>query len=408
MRLQDYFRDAFNNLRQSPTRTFLTMLGIIIGVGSVILLSIVGQGAQSVILGAASAVGANQVSIFAGPGDGAGRPDFENPKPLKVGDAEKIKQLPVVSAASVIIISSGQVNFDGNEISASALGVDADYFTMNTLNLASGRLIESGDVTGGARVAVIGSDIATESVFPNGIDPIGQIIKFKKQSFQVIGILKSSTTFRGNKSIYIPSTTARAFLTGTDDITYMIATIDGDLELGMEEIRLAMRDRRGIINPTGDLAQDDFRVSASASAVSLLSTITGALSLFLSAIAGISLIVGGIGIMNIMLVAVSERTREIGLRKALGATTANIVTQFLSEAVLLCVTGGLIGVIGGLGLGKIGALIAVRFVDGWLYVIPWHIVVLAVMISAGVGLVFGVYPALRAGRLNPIESLRYE
>jgi len=408
MRVRDYIYDAIRGLRMNPTRTFLTALGIIIGVGSVTLLSIIGEGARAVILDATSGAGSLQISIFAGPGDGAGRPDFENPRPLKIGDAESLRNLPELEAVSPLIFINGQASFEGEEVSATAVGVHPDFFKITRLNLKEGNFMAESDNTGGARVAVLGSKVAN-TLFPFG-GAVGNTIKFKTHSFQVIGVLAGgSGGFGGqDRRVYIPETVARLLFSSSGDLTAITVAAREAIPPAMEAIRMILRDRRNIINPTGDLALDDFRVSATQDAISILTTVTRVLSLFLTSIAAISLLVGGIGIMNIMLVAVTERTREIGLRKAVGATPSTIATGFLTEAIALCASGGIIGASVGILIGWILSLILPNFVDGWAFVLPWTSIGIAIGISAGIGLLFGTYPAVRASRLNPIESLRYE
>ncbi len=256
---------------------------------------------------------------------------------------------------------------------------------------------------------MLGSKVA-EGLF--GLtDPIGKQIFIKRKSFTVIGTLTSQGTkfFQDfDDRIYIPLNAARTQLTGVDYVNFIAAKSAGSLERAEQDLKFTMRDLHRIENPKDDPDVDDFHIETALQAAEILGAVSGALTLFLAAIASISLVVGGIGIMNIMLVSVTERTREIGLRKAVGATARDIEKQFLIEALLLTSLGGLVGILGGSFLSWVASLILSRLQAGWIFAIPLDAVVLSFSVAAAVGLLFGFYPARKAAHLDPIEALRYE
>lgn len=411
MRTTDYIANAYRTFVLNPRRTALTMLGLVIGIASVIMLNVIGLGAERAILQTVSILGTNTIFISSGPGDGGGQPNFVPTDPLRMRDVRALEALDDIGQIVPIVLSSGQTAYLENDLNAMIFGSYPEIAGFYSLSLDSGRFFDDSDVSSSSRVGVIGSTLA-EKLFPNE-DPVGKRIKIQKKSFEVIGVLEPLGVATGfadvNQRVYMPISAAQSYLTGkTSEVSFIGVLADTDLEVAISEIRFALRDSRDIENPTGDLALDDFRVSTQQELVEIISTVISALQLFMSAIAAISLIVGGIGIMNIMLVAVSERTREIGLRKALGATSGSITTLFVVEAMSICGVGGTIGIGVGLGVGAIISAIAGQYVPGWGFAFSWDMLIIAVGVSLIIGVIFGVYPARRAGKLDPITSLRYE
>ncbi len=409
MQYLETIHSSIKGLLAQKLRTLLTMLGIIIGIASVILMTSLGKGVEGLILNQLESFGHDAVFIEPGGGDGAGPPNFAQLNALKYDDYEAIAKLDNVKVAAPIKYVDGAVSRAGVNVSPQIIATTVEYAALNTLDEVHGRWLDVSDVDGALRSVVLGSKTA-EDLFGDD-DPIGQTITIKRKSFNVIGVLpKRGVQFFQDmdKAVYMPITTSRRELQGEDHLTFIMARLTGNADYGAEDVRLLLRDRHDIDNPEGDKKKDDFQVTTQEQAASTFSAISSALTVFLSAIASISLVVGGIGIMNIMLVSVTERTREIGLRKALGARRRDIMTQFLIEAILLTMIGGIIGSLFGTLLSWLGSLAASQAISGWQFEIPLGAVGLAFGVATGVGLVFGLYPARKASRLDPIEALRYE
>jgi putative ABC transport system permease protein len=410
MRIADLLSASFDSIRRNTTRSLLTVLGIVIGIAAVILMLSIGQGAQGYVLNQVASLGSDQIFIESGSGDqSSGPPNPFTAQTLTLDDVEALRQRGPFSFVSATVISTGAVQGGEESIFTDLAGVDEYQLDVFPADVASGRFIDRSDVDGYAKVAVLGFDVARD-VFGDQ-DPIGEKIKVKGTSFRIIGVMdKQGSKFFSNLDarIYLPVTTMQREILGSDHVNYLALRATGDLEAAKEEARYILRDTHNIDNPNGDLAKDDFAISSQQDAANTIGAVGFALTLLLAAIAAISLIVGGIGIMNIMLVSVTERTREIGLRKAIGATEKDILRQFLVEAVMLTIGGGVLGVIIGVTTSYVGALAIQQFVDGWPLVIPVSAVFYAFAVSSIVGLVFGIYPARRAAKLDPIEALRYD
>jgi putative ABC transport system permease protein len=402
---QRLVRIAGRNIVKNKMRALLTMLGIVIGVGAVILMVAIGQGATRQIEATVQALGTNMLVVTPGAartgGVSQGAQTFTR---LTVDDAEMIREQSfLLAAVSPVIMTRSQIVGGTGNWRAHIFGVHTDYQLIRDWPVESGVFFDAADQRAMRKVAVLGRTVAT-MVFGNE-NPVGQQIRLRNVPFRVIGVLAAKgQTANGDDQddiVLAPYTTVQNRLSGRQFIPQILASTfsPDDLEAGREEIRAILRDAHGLEGAQ----DDDFTVRNQAELAETAAETTQVMTLLLSAIAGISLVVGGIGIMNIMLVSVTERTREIGLRMALGARGSDILTQFLVESVVLCLAGGLLGVVVGLG----GGLLIARF-TGWTIGISPATAVLALVFAASVGVFFGFYPARRAAALDPIEALRYE
>lgn len=418
MRPSYILKTAVVGLKTNKARSFLTMLGVIIGIASVVAMMSLGAGAQNLIVGQIMSIGSNTIFIEPGSFDPKEQSMMQAQveqmeiKTLKVSDAEAIEELSTIEKAAPAVMGTGRVLHENIDKKITFLGTTPASFEIEGTGVILGREMQESDVRAQARVALLGHQIS-EDLFGED-NPIGQKIRIKKTNFIVIGVLEETGDqmfFNLNDIIYIPVTTAQSFLTGGDHVNQIIAKAksEKDIDESVRNIRLLLRERHDIYNPEGNLTKDDFRVMSQVEAANMLEQVTSIFTLFLSSVAAIALIVGGIGIMNIMLVSVTERTREIGLRKAVGAKKKDILWQFLSEAVLLTVIGGIIGVILGIVLSFLGGIALGRMLGtDWGFFISVKAIGLGFGVSSMIGLVFGIYPARKAARLSPIEALRYE
>lgn len=410
MHMNDLLSASYDSIRRNTTRSLLTVLGIVIGIAAVILMLSIGQGAQGYVLHQIADLGSDQVFIAAGPADKAdGPPSAFIEQTLTLDDVKTLRRRGDFAFVSATLITNASVSTGDTSQFIDVAGVDEDQLSVFPATMMNGRYITNDDVDSYANVAVLGYQTAKD-LFGDQ-DPVGERITVKNVNLRVIGVLsEQGSRFFSNldKRVYAPVTTVQREIAGVDYVNYITAKVTGDIELAKDDIRAIMRDAHNIDNPNGDLSKDDFNVSTQGDAVATIQGVGLALTVLLAAIAAISLVVGGIGIMNIMLVSVTERTREIGLRKAIGATERDILKQFLAEAIMLTIGGGILGVLIGVGIAFLIGAILVRVVDGWAIVIPASAVILAFVVSSVVGLIFGIYPAKRAAKLDPIDALRYE
>jgi putative ABC transport system permease protein len=409
MSIVQAFLEALESLSGNKLRSGLTVLGIVIGVAAVIAMLAVGRGAQASITGSISGIGTNLLFVFRGdPGD-----NVRNPKPLTLGDAEALRDqfaAPSVEAVAPALQGNGVVSFGGEQTSPQILGVTPEYFQVRNYNITEGEFITEEHMLGRASVVLLGPDVA-KNLFGHSDGVTGETVRIEGQPFRVIGVLESKGggSFGSQDNVVIvPFTTAQARLIRRStndrvDIIFVQAVSGDVVKQASDEISSILRNRHR--TPIG---ADDFTVFTQQDLLSTFQSITGILTIFLGGIAGISLLVGGIGIMNIMLVSVTERTREIGLRKALGARRRDILIQFLTESSLLSLIGGIIGIVFGwlisFAVGRIAAATGTAFTP----IVGADAVLLATLFSAAVGLFFGIYPANRAAGLEPVEALRYE
>jgi len=412
VRIYDLFKTATIGVTVNKGRSLLTMLGIIIGVGSVVLMTGVGKSMEGVILGQINILGPKTLALWPGNqgpegGSSSMQPGFDS---IKLSDVEAMKNLSTIQTPAPIIFVPGDAQYGREKTDPRITAATPEAYLNQNIEVAQGRSHDDNDERAQNAVAVIGPDIVEDLFFSQ--NPIGKRIEVANRKFTVIGVLKAvGTQFFQNMDdrIIIPfsvgqTITQRSYM---DMVTFR--SVNGP-ETARLDVELLLRQRHQITVPEdGDETEnDDFLVRTAEQAQDILGAVSLGLTMFITMVAGISLVVGGIGIMNIMLVAVSERTREIGLRKAVGAKKNDVLFQFLVESVYFTFIGGLIGVVGGLFLAYIIALIVNKYLAQYIFGISPGAIVVALVVSAAVGLVFGIYPARRASSLSPMEALRYE
>ncbi len=408
MIIADLFEETYSALLVNKARSGLTILGIVIGIGSVIAMVSIGQGAKGTIESSIQSLGSNLIIVmpgaqrgFGGGGISAGRGSAQS---LTLEDADSIKEeIQTAQAVAPELSSRNQITARGTNTNTQVLGTTPAYPTVRNLQIELGSFINDQNIRTLGKVAVLGPT-TRDDLFGEGADPVGQTIRIRGTNFKVIGVTqaKGGSGFSNQDDmIFIPITTAQRFLSGNNYVSSISvqATDQGSMADLQAQITALLLDKHNIANP--ELA--DFSTLNQADIVATASSVTDTFTILLAAVAGISLIVGGIGIMNMMLTTVTERTREIGLRKAIGAKRKDINRQFLSEAVLLTFLGGLMGIV----LGWTVSLLVSNF-GGIATSVSLSSILLAFGVSATIGIVFGYYPARRASKLNPIEALRYE
>ena len=406
--LMDVLRISLANLFVNRLRAVLTMLGITIGVAAVIVLLSIGKAFENFIIGEFNSVGSNLVAVFGAQGD---RGDFE---PLTQKDFDALSDPTRVWDTLFVVpfleVNANSVTYENYETSPSIFGITADYIQVEEREIIAGRYIEAEDVEGNSRVAVLGLS-AVEKLFVSGVPPLDQTIRIDGVAFKVVGVLDkggSGGFVDLDNSIFVPMSTAQTRLvnnrevSGELPVTQIILKAPDESRIDglVEQITATLREVRDIqFN-----GEDDFTISTQADLLDSIGTILNLLTQFLATIAGVSLLVGGIGIMNIMLVTVTERTKEIGLRKALGAQNIFILIQFVAEALVLSLLGGTIGIL----IAFAGGALVSSLVESLNVTVQPFSIILAVVISSAIGIFFGFFPAWRAAGLNPIDALRYE
>lgn len=408
MSLWQAILEALESLLANKLRSALTILGIVIGVAAVIAMLGIGAGAEDTITGEIQGVGTNLLFVIQG-----GVSDVRNPKPLTLGDAEAIEDsfaAPSVAGVSSALRGSVEVSKAGETARTTVLGVTANYNEIGNMAVREGEFINENHILGRSSVILLGTEVA-EDLFGTRSGLVGEIVRVEGQNFRVIGVLeeKGGSAFSNqDDQVLVPLTTAQIRLMRRSnrdqvDVLYVQTQNAEVIPRARQEISQILRKRHRT-----ELGEDDFTIISQQDMISVASSITNVLTIFLGGIAAISLLVGGIGIMNIMLVSVVERTREIGLRKALGATKLDILFQFLAESLLLSLVGGVVGIgFGWLISSAVGRIAAANDVS-INPVISLQSILLATLFSIAVGLFFGIYPANRAASLQPVEALRYE
>ena len=399
MKIKKALLEALDSLLANKLRSGLTMLGIIIGVASVIAMLAIGEGANTQITSEIEGIGTNVLFVSSGG-------DATNPEPLTMNDAEAIAnsdRAPSVSGVAPTIQGNFEISIPRETSNTTVVGVTEEYFKIRNVEVSEGVLINQAHLNTKEAVVILGSTTA-ENLFGSVENLIGESVRINDQPFTVIGIQKEAGGIGGSDNqVLVPLTTARSRLIrkkspGELDLIYVQAASSEEVDLAIEEVANILRAQH-----ISTLGEDDFEVISTASFLEIASSITTTMTLFLGGIAGVSLMVGGIGIMNIMMVSVIERTREIGLRKALGARNLDILVQFMIESSVMSLFGGLIGIAFGWMISAIVGVVADEYLEP---VITMGSIWLAVSFSLGVGMFFGIYPASRAAKLEPVEALR--
>ncbi|MEK7542782.1 MAG: ABC transporter permease [Patescibacteria group bacterium] len=411
MKTRDSLHTAIAGIRHAKVRSFLTMLGIVIGIASVILLMSIGKSVQQLILNQIQGIGSNLVFVIPGATKGS---RFEAPhsaiiKTLTKSDADALRKEPSIDGVAPQVNGQARIVYGNNDTSISFQGVSSDFFPVRDFGMLSGYAFSKADVESSNKVVVIGSKLA-KTLFGD-INPLDKLVRIKDVSFRIVGVLEEKGLgpmgVDQDNMVLIPITIAQRQILGIDYYNLITMKVKDfyEVEFAKSRIISVLRQNHRVDNPD----KDDFTVQTQEDAVAMLSTITTLLTVFLTAIAAVSLVVGGIGIMNIMLVSVIERTREIGLRKAIGATSGDILQQFLWEAILLTFVGGITGIaVGASFVTLLYFVIPIFLPTGWVFSLPLQAILLAVGVSTLTGLIFGLYPARKASRKSPIEALRYE
>ena len=397
---------ALGALRANKLRSLLTMLGIVIGVAAVIAMIALGNGAQKAVKDRISALGTTLLTVQPGQAFGMGGIRSGDQQKMTMDDAKAIEEHSEhITAVQPEMQRQLQIQYNNRNANTSVIGTTANYLEVRKFELEAGKMFTAGHDAARARVAVVGPAVAQLLGFDNPIALVGEQVRIRGIQFDVIGVLKSKGQGAGfgnpDEQVLIPLNTARFRAMGTDRLRSInvLASSENDIPLAMAEIQKVLR-REHRLRPG---KEDDFNIRNQSDFLNTLGETTAVFGLLLAGIATVSLVVGGIGIMNIMLVSVTERTREIGVRKALGATRINILSQFLIEAIVLCILGGIVGILVGSGTAY---MLSKSF--AWNTQISSSAVIMAFLFSAAVGVVFGVWPARRAAMLDPIQALRYE
>jgi putative ABC transport system permease protein len=424
MKIFSLIKSAFTAMVANKLRTALTVLGMVIGISSVIVVFSAGEGINGLVLGQIQSFGTDIIisEIRIPSNKKGGSKEMESGismvqgmqiTTLKLEDMEDINKLPNVRDSYAGMMSQNKISYGNESKKAFILGTNDSYINIDKTEIESGRFFTEAEDKSLTQVAILGSAIK-EDLFGNR-DPIGKFIKIKKTKFRVIGVAKERGAVVGmnfDDYVYVPIRTLQKKMMGVDYLSYIVHRLyDLDIaEETAEEIRYILRDNHDISFPDdpSDISKDDFRVTTMAEMMEMMDTITGALTLLLLSIVAISLIVGGVGIMNIMYVSVSERTPEIGLRKAVGANTNDILWQFLIESIFITIVGGIIGVILGILTSYLISIGANMAGFEWEFSIPIKSYFVALGFSTFFGLVFGLYPARKAAQLDPIQALRKE
>lgn len=405
MNLSNLLKIALKALNNNKLRCFLTMLGIIIGVASVITMLAIGQGSKNSIKAQISEMGSNMIMIHPGNMQRGGvRQSADDMQTLEVADSEALQSLPGIAAISPSVNSGGQFVNGNNNYPSTIYGITPDYLDIRKLKVKDGSMFSEHDIKSAAKVCILGKTVA-DNLFPSGEDPVGRVVRFGKIPMTVVGVLESKGTnsmgMDQDDVVLAPYTTVMKRILAIDYIQGIFASAvnEDETEETIDAITDVLRSRHRLKEGT----DDDFTIRSQQELSEMMNSTSDMMTVLLACIAGISLFVGGIGIMNIMYVSVTERTREIGLRMSIGARGIDILSQFLIEAVIISVTGGVIGII----LGVLASWL-VNLIAHWPVYIQLYSVALSFVVCTVTGIFFGWYPAQKASNLDPIEAIRYE
>ena len=405
LRIFQTIPSALAALRANKGRSVLTTLGIIIGVAAVIAIVALGEGASASVSNQLAGLGVNLLTITPGSTrTGGAAAGAGSGITLKAADADAIQDsVAGLNGVSPVVSGNAQVIYANQNWSTRVQAVDPDYLTINDWTIAQGSAFTDQDDTNANSVAILGQTVVT-NLFPNGQSPIGQLVRIRNVPFTVVGVLQSkgaSGFGDQDDTVMIPFRTGQVRLFGTQNINQIIVQVSdsSQIDTANTQIEALLRQRHKLAS----YQADDFSIRNNADIISRVSSVSDTMTMLLGGVAAVSLVVGGIGIMNIMLVSVTERTREIGIRLAIGAQPRDVLLQFLVEAVVLSLLGGIIGILVGSGVALVLPLVA-----GWTTVLPWNAIALSFAVSAAIGMFFGIYPARKASQLDPIVALRYE
>lgn len=414
MHIRHTFKTSIAGLSANRSRTALTILGIVIGITAIMIVMSLGEGAQDLIVGQFQGIGSKTITVNpgqepTGPMDAATTLFSDSLKEREFKELSKRSNVPTAARVEPIMLGSETASYEGETYRPMILGGTQYLMEIYDMGVERGRTMTSEDVLSNADVAIIGSKVVKE-LFPKDVDPLNKKIRINGRNFRVIGIMpqKGQLSFLNfDGAVFVPYTTAQQYVFGFKYYHAIVVEAESEEMVArtVEDITVTLRNLHNITDP----AKDDFYVETQAGAMAQVETVMSVLTLFLAAVAAISLLVGGVGIMNIMLVSVTERTREIGLRKAIGAKNSDILTQFLLEATLLTSVGGIVGIaLGSLFSYAVSFVLSSVLGSNWPFTFPVGAAFLGLGVAAAVGLVFGIYPARQAAKKSPIEALRYE